>query len=394
MGGQAGTHEHKNVWTGFAGVAQTTVERLLREGGARDEDATAAPLADKLATLQHIMGGECTRKGSSTEYRAAVGRLSDATGAICRKLRRAGGVGTDLWDTVTRADAYIKAHTPTDAHGWDALRDMLACNVPNPRWAVPGGLTPKEEREHNKLLDASITKEWGELLNAAEEVRICWRDMTRAVVTARERMDSGRGMLRLVIRAWRETADGIRAGAAKWDQRWAASEMGNPLARRLQFNDTVSHYGTEAGWRMRAVLTWMRLVRAEKVQRARRRSSTWRADEQRRLHQIYENGRAAPLTMHTRRPYTWREQTEISSDTGATSGAAAVILKRRRAAACMHRDAPADKKQKAAVDDDESARHTRERRVDSQLIYTTNAHRLYIDRITYFWRWQPRTGDG
>lgn len=193
------------------------------------------------------------------------------------------------------------------------------------------------------MLDASITKEWGELLNAAEEVRICWRDMTRAVVTTRERMDSGRGMLRLVIRAWRETADGIRAGAAKWDQRWAASEMGNPLARRLQFNDTVSHYGTEAGWRMRAVLTWMRLVRAEKVQRARRRSSTWRADEQRRLHQIYENGRAAPLTMHTRRPYTWREQTEISSDTGATSGAAAVILKRRRAAACMHRDAPADK---------------------------------------------------
>ena len=90
-----------NVWTGFAGVAQTTVERLLREGGARDEDATAAPLADKLATLQHIMGGACT--GADMEYRAAVGRLSDATGAICRKLRRAGGVGTDLWDTVTRA---------------------------------------------------------------------------------------------------------------------------------------------------------------------------------------------------------------------------------------------------------------------------------------------------
>ena len=100
---------------------------------------------------------------TSTEYRAAVGRLSDATGAICRKLRRAGGVGTDLWDTVTRADACIKAHAPTDAHGWDALRDMLACNVPNPRWAVPGGLTPEEEREHNKLLDASITEEWGEL---------------------------------------------------------------------------------------------------------------------------------------------------------------------------------------------------------------------------------------
>ena len=26
------------------------------------------------------------------------------------------------------------------------------------------------------------------------------------------------------------------------------SEAGNPLARRLQFNDTVSYYGTKAGW--------------------------------------------------------------------------------------------------------------------------------------------------
>ena len=327
------------------------------------------------------------------DYRAAVGRLGDAIGAICRKLRRAGGVGTDLWDTVARADAYIKARTPADTRGWDALRDMLACNVPNPRWAVPGGLTPEETREHNKLLDASITEEWGALLNAAEEVRICWRDMTRAVVAAREHMDSGRGMMRLIIRAWREVTDGIRAGAAKWDQRWAASDMGSPLARRLQFNDTVSHYGTEVGWRIRAVFTWMRIVRAAKVQRARRRSGTWRANEQHRLHQIYESSQTTPITTQIRRPYTWHEQTEISSDTGATSGAAAVILKRRQAAACVHRDAPADKKQKAAVDDDESARHTRERRVDSQLIYTTNAHRLYIDRIT-FWRWQPRTGDG
>ena len=152
--------------------------------------------------------------------------------------------------------------------------------------------------------------------------------------------------MRLIIRAWREVTDGIRAGAAKWDQRWAASEMGSPLARRLQFNDTVSHYGTEVGWRIRAVFTWMRIVRAAKVQRARRRSGTWRANEQHRLHQIYESSQTTPITTQIRRPYTWHEQTEISSDTGATSGAAAVILKRRQAAACVHRDAPADIKDK------------------------------------------------
>ena len=235
-------------------------------------------------------------------------------------------------------------------------------------------------------------EEWGALLSAAEDVRIYWRDMTRAVVDARERMDAGRGMMRLIVRAWREVTDGIRAGAAKWEQRWAASEMGNPLARRLQFNDTVSHYGTEVGWRIRAIFTWMRIVRAAKVQQARRRSTSWRENEQHRLHQLHERSQTAPITTHVRQPYTWHEQTEISNDTGATSGAAAVILKRRRAAVCMNRDAPADKK-RVTTDDDQLALYTREKRVDSQLIFTTNAHRLYIDRIT-FWRWQPRTGDG
>ena len=105
--------------------------------------------------------------------------------------------------------------------------------------------------------------------------------------------------------------DGIRGGAVKWEQRWAASEAGNPLARRLQFNDTVSYFGTEAGWRVRAIFTWMRIVRAEKNRQARRRSNTWRANEQHRLHQLHERSQPAPIAAQIRRPYTWREQTEL-----------------------------------------------------------------------------------
>ena len=108
-----------------------------------------------------------------------------------------------------------------------------------------------------------------------------------------------------------------------------------------QYRITVAT--TEVGWRIRAIFTWMRIVRAAKVQQARRRSSTWRENEQHRLHQLHERSQTAPITTHVRQPYTWHEQTEISNDTGATSGAAAVILKRRRAAVCMNRDAPADK---------------------------------------------------
>ena len=134
-------------------------------------------------------------------------------------------------------------------------------------------------------------------------------------------------------------------------------------------------------------------VRAAKVQHeARRRSGTWRANEQHRLHQLHERSQTAPIATPVRQPYTWREQTEISIDTGATSGAAAVILKRRRAAACVNKDAPEDKR-RGTAGGEQSTQHTRERRVDSQLIFTTNTHRLYVDRIT-FWRWWPRTGDG
>ena len=219
--------------------------------------------------------------------------------------------------------------------------------------------------------------------------------MTRAEVAQRERMDTGRGMLRLIIRAWREVTDGIRAGAAKWDQRWTATEIGSPLARRLAFQRHTMEDGTDVGWRMQAILTWMRLIRADKVKQIRCRSDTWRANEQRRLHQSYANNQAAPLTAHMHQPYTWQEQTQISTDTGASSGAAAVILKRRRAHDGTHGSTQgrASGKKPKATEDEDIERYTRERRVDSQLVYTTNAHELYVDRIT-FWRWRPRTGDG
>ena len=179
QGGAGGAHEHMGKWTGFAHVAQTVVERLLREGGDADPDAADAPLATQLATLQHIISGHCAQ---DAEYRAATRTLCTATTAVCKQIRRVGGGSPDLWDTVTRADAYVRACSPSDTIGWEALRDMLACNVPNPRWAVPGGLTAQQQREHTALINASIIEVWGDLLRAAEKVRITWRNMTRSTV--------------------------------------------------------------------------------------------------------------------------------------------------------------------------------------------------------------------
>ena len=60
----------------------------------------------------------------------------------------------------------------------------------------------------------------------------------------------------------------------------------------------------------------------------------------------------------------------------------------------MNDDAPAAKK-RVTTDGEQSTLHTRERRVDSQLIFSTkNAHRLYVCRphhilemVAANWRW-------
>ena len=82
-------------------------------------------------------------------------------------------------------------------------------------------------------------------------------------------------MMRLIVRAWREMTDGIRAGAAKWEQRLAASEMGNPqlwldgyrLMTQYRYSIALV-YGPEVGWRIRAIFSWMRIVRAANVRQA------------------------------------------------------------------------------------------------------------------------------
>ena len=171
----------------------------------------------------------------------------------------------------------------------------------------------------------------------------------------------------------------------------------NVLARRLRFNYATSDYGTERGWRVRAILQWLRLVRAEMINRARKRSNAWRTTEQNRLHQLYEQSRAPSLSMRTPQVYTWSAQEQISTTAAATSGAATVILKRSRgrtAAPAADIDTPTAQhpRQRRAVAPP-PPEPTRERRVDGQLVFATNAHRLYVARITQ-WRWRPRTGDG
>ena len=104
-----------------------------------------------------------------------------------------------------------------------------------------------------------------------------WRDTSRPVVEWRERREAGRGLMRVCLRAWREVADGVQAGAAAFEQRWRREED-CALARRLVIGSAAQQRWGEAEWlAARRVLTWMRLVRAGAVHRARSQNPAWRA---------------------------------------------------------------------------------------------------------------------
>ena len=72
-------------------------------------------------------------------------------------------------------------------------------------------------------VDKQITAAWMELLVAAHEIRIAWQMASAVRAQRRANFEAGREVVRVVLRAWREAADTVRAGAAKWDHHWYSS---------------------------------------------------------------------------------------------------------------------------------------------------------------------------
>ena len=77
-------------WVGFAGLQQTTVERLLRAGGADAADARAGATltpAAVLATAAHVRGGECPAVRDAVRATGAAARI------VVRMRRSVGAAG-------------------------------------------------------------------------------------------------------------------------------------------------------------------------------------------------------------------------------------------------------------------------------------------------------------
>ena len=112
------------------------------------------------------------------------------------------------------------------------------------------------------------------------------------------------------------------------------------LARRLSFAcNGMSVWATEAGWRVRMIFAWQRLVRAGKIQQGRQHSPMWRESEGNRITALTEQHR---LTLrsneewevespHARgQRYAWDLEASIQAQHGVNNSAAAVMARRRQ----------------------------------------------------------------
>ena len=227
---------------GFAGLSQTTVERLIRDGdgGRRGETAHKAPMAPphQLADLRHVLGGECAHAPGAGD---AADDLRRELLTLQRTVRQAGGEGSEMWHVVREAWEYA-AGTPAERsartdESWRALLQMLRYELPKPTWKVATTGGEEEEQKARRELAETIATQLESVGAAADGQRTAWARGAAKEGARREAMEQRRDLMRVILRAWREARDGVPAGAARYeaaaDERDRARGEGAVQARTL-----------------------------------------------------------------------------------------------------------------------------------------------------------------
>ena len=187
----------------------------------------------------------------------------------------AGTVGSQLGQAQAARRGVYRTHietgptwqgAPLPEHTWAALHNTVAAAIANPDWTLgPGDDDEAEKRARSSLADA-LRVNVAELQRSSTRLRIAWRDGSSTEVQRRDALDSAREWMRLCMRAWRECTDGVRAGAAAFEQRSSRGEC----RLRVQWTARTADLWDET-WRARAILAWMRLVRTRHVTGIRKR---------------------------------------------------------------------------------------------------------------------------
>ena len=317
---------------GRAGLLRTTTERLVDT----PRIDSGAPLADRLADPRHVIGGECA---GCPDVEGVVGTIRGHLQDIERAVVSSGGALSDTRSTIARARAYLDGSAPDrarrDDEAFAAFRRVVACHIEPPDWIASHHATDADAEAALHALEQRIISPWLLLVRATSSLCAQWGATAANEVGRRRLMEESREWARLVLIAWRELADGARAGAASWDTRWhtqnpTAAHAHAALARRLTFSD-AELAESDSTRLVYCLFTWMRYMRASITRRQRRKSSTWRHLEDQRKSQLAQRWPACEAH-GWRDDYHHREEEELGSTSQVTSGAAAVLCKRRRTA--------------------------------------------------------------
>ena len=316
-------------WVGFAGLACTVVERLIENPSDETTHAGDDGLSPILATPRHVLGAECTSLDSSPHLRASCKHLR----AMEHSIAAAGGRGSALHDQIRDAWEYrrltAEQRRAQPGHGYAALLGVLACNVPKPDWLETDDATEQEITTNRRLLEKRIRDEWLQLLQHEHELGAEWATASTTELARRTTQEGGRDFLRVVMIAWREVTDGIRAYAAKFDAHTQTDAGGARLARRLTFSNESGAIA-EAGCILRALLEWQRLVRGGRTRRTRETSTTYRTATTQLRQQALQLWPPCGIHSHKapREEILMRDEAHMGGERAATSGAAAVLARR------------------------------------------------------------------
>ena len=182
--------------------AQTTTERLRREGGRTHEDSRfdigpSNPLAD----LSHVIGG-C----SGTPNRlSGLQHLAFAIQDLRETVPAGRGDTQEFRDLMSDAGSALNAaHNGQMQTGdWESADRVLAAMVPDfARDATEG--------KRAGLVKAVIGS-LGEVHLVAAGMLGAWKRTHAAEIKRRDSQERARGLMRLIVRAWREETDGRKA---------------------------------------------------------------------------------------------------------------------------------------------------------------------------------------
>ena len=163
--------------------------------GLRDRECTGCPDVDGVVS-------------------AIRGYLQD----IERAVVSSGGALSDARATISLSRAYLDGNASDRARRDDAafgaFRRVIACHIEPPEWIATLHDTDAGVEAALHALEHRVTSPWMLLVRATASLCAQWGVTAANEVGRRQRMEKSREWARLVFLAWRELADGARAGAA------------------------------------------------------------------------------------------------------------------------------------------------------------------------------------